>query len=86
MAFHVSRGATCCARNRHQTWTNVVLAQVRVPYYACVSLYDAKTITCGHGVPRLSLRVPYTWMYGEYRDAEEKREAAADERKKKAKL
>ena len=52
--MHVSRGAACCARNRHQTWTNAVLAQVRVPFYAFVSLYDAQTITCGQTVPMLS--------------------------------
>ena len=48
------RGVTCCARDRHQTWTNVVLAQVRVPYYACVSLYEAQPIICGQWVLRLS--------------------------------
>ena len=52
--MHGSRGATCCARDRHQTWTNVVLAQIRVPNYTCVSLYDAQTITCGQTVPMLS--------------------------------
>ena len=57
--MHVSRGATCCARNRHQTWTNAVLAQVRVPFYAFVSLYDAQTITCGQTVPMLSCYI--TW-------------------------
>ena len=58
--MHVSRGATCCARNRHQTWTNAVLAQVRVPFYAFVSLYDAQTITCGQTVPMLSCYIAWS--------------------------